>query len=291
MNCPFCQKSLPKSNPKACPHCKRDLSNYYRLQERKNGQAVLQAESRRPRSALSLLFLVVLVCCLIAAAVLLIPRLGGKSSSKGKDQGSAPTGTASQADEELTEPLDMEKVKAEIDSRAISDFVPSSEPTNYVKLTVTDFGEIVVRLRPDAAPISAQNFKDLVARHYYDGLSFHRVYPGFMIQGGAGEEKLTPIKGEFASNGVDNPLLHVRGVLSMARTTVKDSATSQFFLMHADNATLDGNYAAFGYIVAGLDTVDKICQIPLGDNPYNGEHSVPQVDVIIESAVFVEPAQ
>ena len=139
------------------------------------------------------------------------------------------------------------------------------------------------------APISAQNFKDLVARHYYDGTVFHRVFPGFMIQGGAGEESLSPIKGEFAANGVDNPLLHVRGVLSMARATAMDSATSQFFLMHADYPSLNGNYAAFGYIVAGLDTVDKICQIPLGMNPYNGEQSVPQVDVIIESAIFVTP--
>ena len=186
-------------------------------------------------------------------------------------------------------PLDMAAVQAEIDSMKPEDFSESEQPTDYVKLTVKDFGEIVVRLRPDAAPISAQNFKDLVARHYYDGTVFHRVFPGFMIQGGAGEESLSPIKGEFAANGVDNPLLHVRGVLSMARATAKDSATSQFFLMHADYPSLNGNYAAFGYIVAGLDTVDKICQIPLGMNPYNGEQSVPQVDVIIESAVFVTP--
>ena len=186
-------------------------------------------------------------------------------------------------------PLDMAAVQAEIDSMKPEDFSESEQPTDYVKLTVKDFGEIVVRLRPDVAPISAQNFKDLVARHYYDGTLFHRVFPGFMIQGGAGEEELKPIKGEFAANGVDNPLLHVRGVLSMARATAMDTATSQFFLMHADYPSLNGNYAAFGYIVAGLDTVDKICQIPLGMNPYNGEQSVPQVDVIIESAVFVTP--
>ena len=185
--------------------------------------------------------------------------------------------------------LDMEAVKAEIDSKKAEDFSPSQEPTDYVKLTVTDFGEIVVRLRPDAAPISAKNFQDLVARGYYNGTVFHRVYPGFMIQGGAGEEELTPIRGEFAANGIENPLLHLRGVLSMARTKVMDSATSQFFLMHADADFLDGNYAAFGYIVAGLDTVDKICQIPLGLNPYSGEQSVPQVDVVIESAEFVTP--
>ncbi len=186
--------------------------------------------------------------------------------------------------------LDMAAVQAEIDSKAVSDFTESAEPTDYVKLTVTNFGEIVVRLRPDAAPISAQNFKDLVARGYYNGTVFHRVIPGFMIQGGAGTEELTPIKGEFPANGVENPLLHVRGVLSMARTTVMDSATSQFFLMHADYPSLDGNYAAFGYVVAGLSTVDKICTIELGVNPMNPrEQSVPQVEVKIESAVFVTP--
>lgn len=193
-----------------------------------------------------------------------------------------------------TEPDDgsfsMEKVKAEINSKQVSDFTESAEPTDYVKITVKDFGEIVVRLRGDVAPISAQNFKDLVARGFYNGTVFHRVYPGFMIQGGAGEEKLSPIKGEFAINGVENPLLHVRGVLSMARTSVIDSATSQFFLMHADSDFLDGKYAAFGYIVAGLETVDKICKIDLGDNE-RGEHSLPLVDVVMESVAFVTPKQ
>lgn len=185
--------------------------------------------------------------------------------------------------------LDMAAVQKEINSRAVSDFVESSEATDYVKLTVRDFGEIVVRLRPDAAPISVQNFKALVARNSYDGTTFHRVYPGFMIQGGEIQEDLTPIKGEFSANGVDNPLLHIRGVLSMARTKVMDSATSQFFLMHADDPSLNGQYAAFGYVVAGLETVDRICEIELGTNPYTGERSVPQTEVVIESARFVQP--
>ena len=185
--------------------------------------------------------------------------------------------------------LDMAAVQKEINSRAVSDFVESSEATDYVKLTVRNFGEIVVRLRPDAAPISVQNFKALVARSSYDGTTFHRVYPGFMIQGGEMQEDLTPIKGEFSANGVDNPLLHIRGVLSMARTKVMDSATSQFFLMHADDPSLNGQYAAFGYVVAGLETVDRICEIELGTNPYTGERSVPQTEVVIESARFVQP--
>jgi len=229
---------------------------------------------------------------LIALMLALLLALGlcACADSKTPETTAAPE-TAAPESAAPAEPLDMAAVKAEIDSKKLEDFTESEQPTDYVKLTVTGFGQIVVRLRPDVAPISAQNFKDLVARHYYDGTLFHRVFPGFMIQGGAGEEELKPIKGEFAANGVDNPLLHVRGVLSMARATAMDTATSQFFLMHADYPSLNGNYAAFGYIVAGLDTVDKICQIPLGVNPYNGEQSVPQVEVKIESAVFVKPAQ
>ncbi len=224
---------------------------------------------------------------LIALTLALLLTLGlcACGESKTPETTAAPGTTAPEG------PLDMEAVKAEINSMKPEDFTESDRPTDYVKLTVRDFGEIVVRLRSDVAPISVQNFKDLVARHYYDGSSFHRVYPGFMIQGGAGAEELSPIKGEFAANGVTNPLLHVRGVLSMARATAMDTATSQFFLMHADYPSLNGMYAAFGYVVAGLDTVDKICQIPLGKNPYNGEQSVPQVEVRIDSAVFVRPAQ
>ena len=278
MNCPKCQKPLPKDFPRVCPNCKKDLSNFYKMKETQDLMAAAKAKTAKRNKLMVIFFAIALVCTLALAAERVISHLNKTAPE---------TAEAAQP----AEALDMNAVRAEINSKKPEDFVESAEPTDYVKLSVKDFGEIVVKLRPDLAPISAQNFKDLVARHYYDGSNFHRVYPGFMIQGGAGSENLSPIKGEFAANGVENPLLHVRGVLSMARATAMDSATSQFFLMHADNATLDGNYAAFGYIVAGLETVDKVCQIPLGDNPYNGEHSVPQVDVIIESAVFVTPKQ
>ena len=269
LNCPKCQKKLPKGNPKICPNCKKDLSNYYRLLE-KQGSIELQQNAKAPKNLPRILLIAALACCVIAGVVILLLTLDGKK-------------------EEKPVAVDMEAVKAEINSLQVSDFETSEAETDYVLLTVKDFGQIVVRLRPDVAPISAQNFKELVARHYYDGTTFHRVYPGFMIQGGAGAEALTPIKGEFSSNGVENNLLHIRGVLSMARTTVKDSATSQFFLMQADNDTLDGNYAAFGYIVAGLETVDNVCTVSLGINPDSGEQSVPLFDVVLESAVFVTP--
>ena len=118
-------------------------------------------------------------------------------------------------------------------------------------------------LYPDVAPITVKNFISLIEKNFYDGLIFHRVIPGFMIQGGGLDaqmkEKACPsIKGEFRSNGVQNDLLHTRGVLSMARTMVKDSASSQFFIMQDVAPHLDGEYAAFGKIIDGLDVVDEI---------------------------------
>ncbi len=121
-------------------------------------------------------------------------------------------------------------------------------------------------LYPEVAPITVQNFVDLCHENFYEGLIFHRVIPGFMIQGGGVTENFTQkeakaIKGEFASNGVKNDLKHTRGVISMARTMVKDSASSQFFIMHADAPHLDGEYAAFGKVTEGLEVVDKIANV------------------------------
>lgn len=131
-------------------------------------------------------------------------------------------------------------------------------------------------LYPEVAPITVENFVNLIKNNFYDGLIFHRVIPGFMIQGGGydveqREHPAQSIKGEFASNGVENNLKHTRGVLSMARTPDKNSASSQFFIMHADAPHLDGDYAAFGLITEGLEEVDKIANVkrsPWGDVPY-----------------------
>lgn len=122
-------------------------------------------------------------------------------------------------------------------------------------------------LYPEIAPITVKNFIGLIEKHFYDGLIFHRIISGFMIQGGGFtafmEGKEAPrIKGEFKSNGVENNLLHTRGVISMARTPEKDSATSQFFIMHESAPHLDGEYAAFGKIVEGMDVVDDIASTP-----------------------------
>lgn len=122
-------------------------------------------------------------------------------------------------------------------------------------------------LYPEVAPITVKNFVNLIENHFYDGLIFHRVIPGFMIQGGGMDADMKgkdspAIKGEFSSNGIANDLLHTRGVISMARTMVKDSASSQFFIMHEDAPHLDGEYAAFGKITEGLEVVDEIANVP-----------------------------
>lgn len=134
--------------------------------------------------------------------------------------------------------------------------------------------KIKVELYPDKAPISCENFEKLVKNGFYNGLTFHRVIPGFMIQGGcpSGDGTGGPgwtIKGEFASNGVKNDLKHTRGILSMARAMNPDSAGSQFFIMHEDAPHLDGEYAAFGKVVEGMDVVDEIAEVntDLSDKP------------------------
>ena len=131
--------------------------------------------------------------------------------------------------------------------------------------------KIELELYPEAAPETVKNFESLVKRGFYDGLTFHRIIPGFMIQGGdplgngmGGAEK--NIKGEFRANGHNNPIKHERGVISMARAFDPNSASSQFFIMHADAPHLDGQYAAFGKVVAGMDAVDEIASIPTDYN-------------------------
>ena len=135
--------------------------------------------------------------------------------------------------------------------------------SNNIYVIDTDLGAMKVQLFPDTAPITVANFEKLAAEGFYDNLTFHRVIAGFMIQGGCPRGNGTGgpgycIKGEFASNGIKNDIKHTRGVLSMARAMDPDSAGSQFFIMHDDAPHLDGQYAAFGKVIEGMDVVDKI---------------------------------
>ena len=149
-----------------------------------------------------------------------------------------------------------------------------------VRITMKDGGVIDIELDEKAAPLTVENFLKLVNMKFYDGTIFHRVIPGFMIQGGDPEGTGMggpgwTIKGEFAQNGWKNPIRHERGVISMARAMDPDSAGSQFFIMHADADYLDGQYAAFGRVVSGMDVVDRIASVRTnrwaGDRPYEDQ--------------------
>lgn len=136
---------------------------------------------------------------------------------------------------------------------------------HHVEIKIEKYGTIKLELDADTAPISVTNFVKLAEEGFYDGLTFHRIIDGFMIQGGdpngdgtGGSDET--IKGEFSENGVENNISHVRGVISMARSMDNDSASSQFFIVHKDSLFLDGKYAGFGKVTDGMDIVDKICK-------------------------------
>ena len=169
----------------------------------------------------------------------------------------------------------------------MSNFIKTNEITDLVKIEMASGSSLVVRLDPSNAPITVKNFQKLVDAGFYDGLIFHRVIAGFMVQGGdptgtgRGGSKET-IKGEFVNNGVRNMISHKRGVISMARSMFADSASSQFFICHADATFLDGQYAAFGEVVDGIETVDEIAAVPTDANDR------PLQEQKIKAAYFVE---
>ena len=168
---------------------------------------------------------------------------------------------------------------------------PVDHEPNYVQIELECGAYIVVELYPDVAPITVANFKKLVSEKFYDGIIFHRVINGFMIQGGdpegtgkGGSEET--IKGEFSSNGFANTLSHTRGVLSMARLgNDMNSASSQFFIVHKTSTYLDGDYAAFGKVWRGIETVDQIAAVATNSS------DKPLTDVVIKTMSFVEVPQ
>jgi len=196
----------------------------------------------------------------------------------------------------VSSPSDADSYKTAVTEESLDKSVIESadkvtvtdEKTNLVMIDVADYGKIIVRLYPEVAPKTVENFKNLVAQKYYDGVIFHRVIEGFMIQGGDGENgdgtggSDTTIKGEFNSNGFTNNLTHKRGVISMARTNDPDSASSQFFIVHKDSAHLDGQYASFGYVVCGMDVVDEIAEVRTDSN------DKPTTEVKMNSIRFVK---
>lgn len=186
--------------------------------------------------------------------------------------------------------------------KPLEGYAPSEETTEYVCMNITYTDKegtvrkenIVVKLDAANAPITVANFQKLVSEKFYDGLTFHRVVKDFMIQGGdpqgtgMGGSSQT-IKGEFSINGVQNTISHKRGVISMARSSSYDSASSQFFIVHEDSTFLDGQYAAFGEVVYGMDTVDGIANTEV-NNP-SSQSPKPIHTVTINAMMFVTPEQ
>ena len=160
---------------------------------------------------------------------------------------------------------------------------------HHVEIEVKDHGTIKVELDADVAPITVANFLNLAESGFYDGLTFHRIMEGFMMQGGdplgngTGGSDIE-IKGEFLQNGVNNPLSHTRGAISMARSSLMDSASSQFFIVHQDSPHLDMQYACFGYVTEGMDVVDAVCTEA---EPIDGNGTIPAENQPVITAVRV----
>lgn len=182
-----------------------------------------------------------------------------------------------------------------VDNSQLDEVVQDITGTHpIVKIEMEDGSEMVLELYPEYAPVTVANFVTLAESGFYDGLKFHRIVQGFMIQGGdplgtgiGGADE--SIVGEFSKNGFeDNTLSHVRGVISMARSNDMNSASSQFFIMHGDSDFLDGDYAAFGKLVEGLDVLETLGNTEVEKNPDSGEMSLPVEDVIIKSISVVE---
>lgn len=207
----------------------------------------------------SIVILSIMVFCLTACG-----NDAGKSS--GQDAGKQKTESQESQSEDKQGQADAENTDQPDGSSADSaDSGQNLSGKHHVTIEIENYGTMEVELDADIAPITVTNFINLANEKFYDGLTFHRIISGFMIQGGdpegngmGGSDQT--IKGEFESNGVKNTLSHERGVISMARSSDPDSASSQFFIMHQDSDFLDGDYAAFGNVTKGIEIVDQICQ-------------------------------
>ncbi|MBE6949142.1 MAG: peptidylprolyl isomerase [Ruminococcaceae bacterium] len=166
--------------------------------------------------------------------------------------------------------------------------------TYYADIVVKDYGTITVSLDGDTAPATVENFIKLAEDGIYDGLTFHRIMEGFMMQGGdpngngVGDDGLDTVVGEFSANGYENNISHVRGTISMARSQEYNSASSQFFIVQQDSTFLDGQYAGFGTVVEGMEIVDQICQ---ESNPTDNNGSIPEAERPIIETVTIREAE
>lgn len=176
-----------------------------------------------------------------------------------------------------------------VDSDANQEGMLDTALTYYADIVIEDYGTITVKLDQNSAPITCANFVKLADEKFYDGLTFHRIIEDFMMQGGdplgdgtGGSDEA--IKGEFSSNGYNNPLSHTRGAISMARSSLPNSASSQFFIVHEDSTFLDGDYAVFGYVTEGMKIVDKICK---DAKPIDNNGTIPSKDQPVITSISI----
>ena len=184
----------------------------------------------------------------------------GNELSDGSDDSSQEEAKAEESASEEKSPEDSSTAEG-----VMLDVSKTLSGTHHAEMILKDYGTIKMELDADTAPLTVTNFVKLVQEDFYDGLTFHRIVNDFMMQGGDPEGNGTggaeeTIKGEFSNNGVENDISHTKGVISMARSTDYDSASSQFFIVQADSTFLDGDYAAFGHVTEGMDIVDEICK-------------------------------
>ena len=209
------------------------------------------------------------------------------SEKEAEEAGFSDGSESESADSSDTESKDADKESADAAQGVLLDTSKELTGTHHAEIEVKDYGTIEVELDADSAPVTVTNFVQLAQDGFYDGLTFHRIIEGFMIQGGDPNGDGTGgsdenIKGEFSSNGVENNISHTRGTISMARAQDPDSGSSQFFIVQADSTFLDGDYAGFGHVTEGMDIVDKICEDakPTDDNGTISKEEQPVIEKV-----------
>ena len=209
------------------------------------------------------------------------------SEKEAEEAGFSDGSESESADSSDTESKDADKESADAAQGVLLDTSKELTGTHHAEIEVKDYGTIEVELDADSAPVTVTNFVKLAQDGFYDGLTFHRIIEGFMIQGGDPNGDGTcgadeNIKGEFSNNGVENNISHTRGTISMARAQDPDSGSSQFFIVQADSTFLDGDYAGFGHVTEGMDIVDKICEDakPTDDNGTISKEEQPVIEKV-----------
>lgn len=260
----------------------------YQNSDKKNLHAQNSSQLKSARS--SVLRNISLVCAVVAIlvfALVMIDRYSRNTPASTTEKTSAATQKNSSEEKQQTDQKKSSDTKSEQED-SYKSFNPSQNKTDFVSLTMDDGNKIVIKLIPHAAPKTVENFKNLVSKGFYNGLTFHRVIDGFMIQGGdpqgtgtGGSDSTIP--GEFKANGFNNTLSHQRGTVSMARAQDYNSASSQFFICNGDAHFLDGEYAAFGVVIRGMDEVDHIARLK------KNAQDKPLEPPVIKKVEFVTP--